>query len=113
MRKPRSQSGSTTVDTLAVPFITWPLARFGGLARRILDVFRGGDHDARCDLGAVGITRYPPGLSAAIEKMTANGTPYVGGSSSVAHLWAVGPDPDGEAPGRYGVNERLELLSEL
>jgi hypothetical protein len=109
----RSQSGATNVDTLAVPFVTLPFGMFEGLTRRILQWFRGGDYDARCDLEGVGITRYPPGLAAALRKMTEADSRSASGAAAVAHLWAVRPQTGKLAPGQYGVVERLELLSEL
>ena len=104
----RAQSGAMTVDTLAVPFVTYPLGMFTKLARRILNIFRGGDYDAQCDLEGVGITRYPPGMSAALKKMAPPA-----GAAAVAHLWAVGRPDDHLEPGQYGLEERLELLAEL
>ena len=109
----RAQSGSTNVDTLAVPFITIPLAPFGGLARRVLEWFRGGEYDARCDMEGVLITRYPPGMSAALRKMSADGVSAPSGSAAVSHLWAVGVEPPHTRAGRFGMSERLELLGEL
>ena len=109
----RAQSGSTNVDTLAVPFITVPLAPFGGLARRVLQWFRGGEYDAQCDLEGVLITRYPPGMSAALQKMSADGLTPPSGSAAVAHLWALGAEPGHARAGQFGLSERLELLGEL
>jgi len=106
----RTRSGSTTVDTLAVPFLTLPFAMFGGLVDKALAFFRGGDHDARVDLEGAAITKYPPGLSAALSKMS---DAPASSSSAVAHLWAVGSRADSGQPGRYGIDERLELLQEL
>ena len=106
----RIQSGSTTVDTLAVAFLTVPFAFLGGLVAKALRFFRGGDHDARIDLDGIAITRYPPGMTAALAKMTAVPT---AASKAVSHLWAVGSGPSGATPGSYGIDERLELLQEL
>jgi len=105
----RTRSGSTTIDTLAVPFLTLPFGMFGGLADKALRFVRGGDHDARIDLDGAAITKYPPGLSAALSKMTA--VPAM--STAVEHLWAVGKQDSGKLPGSYGIDERLELLQEL
>lgn len=106
----RIRSGSTTIDTLAVSFITVPFGFLGGFAQKALRFFRGGDHDARIDLDGIAITRYPPGMSAALSKMTAVPPSE---SSAVAHLWAIGGRSSGSAPGTYGIEERLELLHEL
>ncbi len=106
----RIQSGFTTVDTLAVPFITVPFGFVSGFADKVLRFFRGGDHDARIDLEGIAITRYPPGMSAALSKMTA--VPSVA-AKAAAHLWAVGSLGPGKGPGSYGIDERIELLQEL
>lgn len=100
----RIRLGNTTVDTLGVSFLTAPL---GGLGRRILDKLRGGDHDARIDLDGVSITRYPPGMYAALSKMELP----PGTKSAVRHLWAAS-DTGGDT-GHFGLEERLELLQEL
>lgn len=106
----RIQSGSTIVDTLAVAFITVPFGFVGGLADKALRFCRGGDHDARIDLDGIAITRYPPGMSAALKKMTAL---PASASKAVSHLWAVGSRSTDATPGNYGIDERLELLHEL
>jgi len=106
----RTRSGSTTVDTLAVTFVTLPFGKLGGLADKALDFFRGGDHDARTDLDGIAITRYPPGMTAALAKMTA--VPGAA-SAAVAHLWAVSKPTASSKPGAYGIDERLALLQEL
>ena len=105
----RISTGSTTVDTLAVSFLTWPFGFLGGLTRKALDFFRGGDHDARVDLGGIGITRYPPGMTAALSKMT----DMPSGSKAVAHLWAVGESAGESMPGSFGIEDRLAMLQEL
>lgn len=105
----RSRSGSMTVDTLAVTFLTLPFGLLGGLGTKLLHFVRGGDHDARTDLEGVEITRYPPGLSAALSKMKMPANQ----PAAVSHLWSSGPNDDAAAIGRFGLAERLELLNEL
>jgi len=105
----RCRSGSMTVDTLAVTFITAPFAMLGDLGNKMLHFVRGGDHDAKTDLECVEITRYPPGLSAALRKMKLPANQ----PASVAHLWASGPEANEAPVGRFGLAERLELLNEL
>jgi len=101
---------STVVDTLAVSFITVPFGFLGDLASRALRFFRGGDYDARMDLEGIAITRYPPGMTAALSKMT---DAPAKASKAVAHLWAVGRRGSGDGPGTFGFEERLEMLQEL
>ncbi len=106
----RIDSGATTVDTLAVSFITVPFGFLGAVAAKALRFFRGGDHDARIDLDGIAITRYPPGMSAALSKMTAI---PAAASAAVTHLWAVDTNTSTVVPGSYGIEERLALLQEL
>lgn len=58
------------------------------------------------DLGAVDITRYPPGLGAAFERMAEGGTRVASATIGTAHLWIA--DPIGaEAPDAGPVLERF------
>lgn len=103
----RARSGATTVDTLGVTFLTLPFGILGSAGVRMLHWIRGGDHDAKTDLDGIEITRYPPGMSAALSKMERPES-----NRAVHHLWAVGDADTGEI-GRFGLAERLELLHEL
>lgn len=108
----RIKTGMTSIDTRAIPFLTMPFGPIGGLGTKLLAFFRGPDHDARVDLAGVEITRYPPGLSAALKKMqTAGATPP--GSLAARHLWAVDSEQNADIAGHFGVGERLDLLSQL
>jgi heat shock protein HtpX len=72
------------------------------------------DRDARADQAAVTLTRYPPGLAAALEKIEAKGAVVDNQPSYMAHLWLA--DPRREAPrerGRLPLRERIEALREL
>ncbi len=75
----------------------------------------GTDRDRLLDESAAGITRYPPGLMAAYEKLEATGTSVTGASRHGAHLWIADPDP---APGgacsyRTPIRLRIDALAEL
>jgi hypothetical protein len=71
------------------------------------------DMDSRVDIGAVSLTRYPPALAAAYEKMAAKGASVGGVPPWAAHLWLVDPRPDGAARSRIPLAERAESLREL
>jgi heat shock protein HtpX len=64
---------------------------------------------AAVDASGVAITRYPPGLVAALEKLRAAGTGVRVGSPATAHLWVVPPDPSLHPP----LEERIAALREL
>lgn len=104
----KTKSGSTTVDTLAVTFLTVPLGWIAGLGHGLLRWLRGTDHDAKADLDGVAITRYPPGMCAALSKMHRP----AGIKDSVGHLWATG-DVEASETGRFSLQDRLEMLQEL
>jgi heat shock protein HtpX len=69
------------------------------------------DRDARADQLALSITRYPPALASALEKMDTKGT-AVAGPSYLSHLWLADPcdPPDSQ---RLPLRDRIEALREL
>ncbi|HET9078527.1 MAG TPA: M48 family metalloprotease [Acidimicrobiales bacterium] len=73
------------------------------------------DHDACADQGAVSLTRYPPGLAAALEKIERKGPAVAGQPDWMAHLWLADPRPAPSAPGpgRLALHDRVEALREL
>jgi heat shock protein HtpX len=74
----------------------------------------GADRDADADQAAVALTRYPPALASALEKLEAKGTDVPGQPASLAHLWLADPRPGAPpARGRLPLRERIEALREL
>lgn len=72
------------------------------------------DRDNVADQGAVSLTRYPPGLASALEKMERKGCAVEGQPAWMAHLWLVDPRPGAPAgPGRLPLRDRVEALREL
>jgi heat shock protein HtpX len=72
------------------------------------------DRDAQADQGAVGLTRYPPALASALEKIESKGAIVAGQPSYMAHLWLADPrGPEATARGRLLLRERIEALREL
>lgn len=72
------------------------------------------DADAQADQGAVSLTRYPPALAAALEKIEAKGSTVSGQPASMAHLWLADPRPSPPpSRGRLPLGERIEALREL
>jgi heat shock protein HtpX len=72
------------------------------------------DLDARADQRAVTLTRYPPALAAALEKIEAKGATVPGQRSYMAQLWMA--DPTGSTSGGRGrlpLRDRVEALREL
>jgi heat shock protein HtpX len=76
------------------------------------------------DVGACQLTRYPPGLIAALEKLKADTTVTHAASTATAHLWIEQPMSGVADGGRLGgihrmfdthppLDERIALLREL
>lgn len=73
-----------------------------------------GDHDLSADQGAISLTRYPPALAAALEKIEAKGAAVPGQPSYMAHLWLADPSESGkQGRGRLPLADRVEALREL
>lgn len=105
----RIKIGQTQLDTLAVTFVTLPAKLIGSAGKRWLGAVRGGDCDAKIDLDAAALTRYPPGLARSLEKMAA-GLPKI--NKAVRHLWAANHN-EAREDGTFSLQERLGLLEEL
>jgi heat shock protein HtpX len=71
--------------------------------------------DRRLDETGMALTRYPPGLVSAYEKLRTAGTSVPGISSRQAHVWLLDPTPAGSlsAPYRTPISERIDALNEL
>jgi Zn-dependent protease with chaperone function len=79
------------------------------------------ERDSRADQLAVSLTRYPPALESALEKVALHGGVVEGLPRGLAHLWFVDPRPVGGdaandvalSDGRLPLRERVEALREL
>jgi heat shock protein HtpX len=72
------------------------------------------DADATADQGAITVTRYPPALAAALEKIDSKGAIVDRQPAFLAHLWLADPRPSPpSARGRLPLAERTEALREL
>lgn len=88
----------------------------------VVDTLLGGQREFLGDLGAVDITRYPPGLGAAFIKMEAAGTTVASATLGTAHLWLadpIGADRDDAAAvlqpfrSQAPMSQRIMLMEEL
>jgi heat shock protein HtpX len=53
----------------------------------------GGHREEIADLSGVSLTRYPPAMITALEKLRGAGTAIASGSPATAHLWLGAPEP--------------------
>jgi heat shock protein HtpX len=83
----------------------------------------GGHREEIADLSGVSLTRYPPAMIAALEKLEGAGTAVASGTPATAHLWLGTPQPASQ-PLRAAwlgrlfethppLDERIEALREL
>lgn len=97
--------GRPIIDS-ALSAVATPIARaaFGRLFEA--------DREIVGDQGAVSVTRYPPGLSAALTRIETG--PYEPATTSpgMQHLWFAPPRPDAAVP-HIPINWRLDVLSEI
>lgn len=70
------------------------------------------ERDAIADQAGVTLTRYPPALAAALEKIEAKGAQVPGSPPAMAHLWLADPRGQGTS-GRIPLRDRIEALREL
>jgi len=79
-----------------------------GFIRRIAHRWSGGDEGViRFDIDGVGLTRYPPGLRSALERIEAARSDVPGGSE-LGTAWLVPPVAE-----RISLDHRIEVLGEL
>ena len=103
------------VSTLAVTMVGLPAALLPGpAATRLVAAAVGTGREPVADVSGVSLTRYPPGLITALEKLR-SGPVAVASSSraasrATAHLWI---EPTGPAQTHTPLRERIEALREL
>jgi heat shock protein HtpX len=118
----RRDDGGGTIVTLVIGIAFMILAP---LAARVMQAAVSRRRESLADVSAVEMTRYPPGLISALEKLRADQTVVTSGSRATAHLWIEEPVEryaDGEQrASRWGrmfdthppLEERIALLREL
>jgi len=112
--------GDTVSGAIAVLAFD-PLRRYIPTFARIADRVAGDAREPFADLAAVAVTRYPPGLISALEKIAAAPTRRPtcvprSVSESTSRLWLAPFDPPSDEPERIGaldLIERVGVLREL
>lgn len=69
--------------------------------------------ESLADLSAVTMTRYPPGLISALEKLRDDHTVVHSGSRATAHLWIESPIPRSEEEETPGNERKLSRLNRM
>jgi heat shock protein HtpX len=69
--------------------------------------------EALADMTAVSITRYPPGLISALEKLNTDHTVVHSGSKATAHLWIESPIARHQSEERPGQERKMAWLNRM
>jgi len=97
------KSYDTLVSTVAVTLVGLPAVVLRPVFGPVLPLAVGRSREASADLNGVSLTRYPPGLISALEKLEADPTVVQSNSRAIAHLWIEQP----------ALDERIKVLKEL
>ena len=108
------RSNDILVTGLGTALVALPLMPAGGLAARLLATLVGRGRELDADVAGVRLTRYPPGLAAALEKVRRDGAVPGPGSPATAHLWISSPlDADGRSGAGGRLAERIAALRDM
>jgi heat shock protein HtpX len=105
------RSNDILVTSLGTALVALPLMPAGPLAGRLLAALVGRGRESDADLSGVRLTRYPPGLAAALEKVRTDGADAGSVSRATAHLWIASP-LDAEDAGRP-LDRRIKALRDM
>jgi heat shock protein HtpX len=100
------------------------LVMVGPLVARLMHFALSRRREALADFSAIELTRYPPGLIGALEKLAADTTVVRSGSRATAHLWIEDPMAKSPEEGNWSrlnrmfnthppIEERIAALREL
>ena len=108
------RSNDILVTGLGTVLVALPLMPAGGLATRLLSALVGRGRESDADVAGVRLTRYPPGLAAALEKVRRDGPAEPSVSRATAHLWIWSPlDADGDNRGGELLAKRIAALRDM
>ncbi|HLM64161.1 MAG TPA: M48 family metalloprotease [Acidimicrobiales bacterium] len=118
----RRQGGGGPLAILSV--VGFLLLAFAPLIARVMQLAVSRRRETLADVSGVEITRYPPGLISALEKLRDDSTVVHATSHATAHLWIEEPAAQTPAEGRMArvnrlfqthppIEERIALLREM
>ncbi|MEW6473229.1 MAG: M48 family metalloprotease [Actinomycetota bacterium] len=105
------RSNDILVTSLGTALVALPLMPVGSVAGRLLTALVGRGRERDADLSGVRLTRYPPGLAAALEKVRTDGAQAVSVSRATAHLWIASPLDAEDGAGR--LEARIAALRDM
>ena len=104
------KSADTLLSTIAIGTV-------GRVAPGFVDKVVGGSRETLADVTGVSLTRYPPGLISALEKLRDDPSVLRSSDRAIAHLWIEPPIAEPPSPrsnrSRPPLEERIQALREL
>jgi heat shock protein HtpX len=101
-------NGGGGLALLLVPAIV--LLVLSPVIARLMQATVGRRRESLADISGVEMTRYPPGLISALEKLRDDSTVVHAHSRATAHLWIEEPSPTDDREGRVGFLNRVNAL---
>jgi heat shock protein HtpX len=119
-----SRDGDRADSSNPLAFLGFALLVFAPLAGKVMQASVSRQRETLADVSACQMTRYPPGLISALEKLRADTTVTHSSTAATAHMWIEQPMSGVGDHGRLGwwnrmfdthppLDERIELLREL
>jgi len=119
-----SRSGDRDDRGNPIAIIGFVLLLVSPLIARVMQAAVSRRRETLADVSAVRMTRYPPGLISALEKLQADNTETHSASMATAHMWIEQPLSGVKDAGRLGMwhklfnthpplSERIALLREM
>jgi heat shock protein HtpX len=118
------RSGGGAGPQAIVALVGFALLILAPVAAKLMQFAISRRREALADVSGVALTRYPPGLIAALEKLKEDQTVVHSGSRATAHLWIESPVARDPSEGRLAwlgrlfdthppLDERIQALREL
>jgi heat shock protein HtpX len=123
-RHRNDRSGTGGGPAAVVAGLGFVLLLFTPVVARLMQYAVSRRREALADMSGVSLTRYPPGLIAALEKLRDDRTVVHSGSRATAHLWIESPVARADSEGKLAwlgrmfdthppLDERIQALREL
>jgi heat shock protein HtpX len=102
-------------STLAVTLVGLPAVVVPPVFSPLMRIAVNGRRESSADLSGVALTRYPPGLISALERIDADPTTLHFDSRAIAHMWIASPSAGSNrlVDTRPPLAERIRVLKEL
>ncbi len=101
------RDGDRSDSSNPLAFVGFAMLILAPIASKLMQAAISRSRESLADVSACQMTRYPPGLISALEKLQADSTTTHSASRATAHLWIEQPLPGVHDKGRLGKVNRL------